>query len=313
MKGYISIVVFLLFSFLAKGQPDSTYIKPFPEKFAIQGTIEKKLLVLTDEYKNSDSKVYTPNNPVDLGVGLSINNTIISVGYGYGFDFMRDKERGKTESFDFQLHNFGQKYVFDIFIQKYKGFYMEEGDNHSKFELCPDLQITRYGASVQYVFNGNRFSYKAAFNQSEEQLKPAGSFILGVAAYHTVISSDSSLIINEQNKLKNFQFGISAGYAYTWVINKRYFVSTSATAGVNIGNESIDRIGKDRLEVYPTVFPRISAGYNKEKWSLGFSFQGNLTFPTIKDERSISIFSGNFQLRYTRRLDYIPILSKIFK
>lgn len=313
MRIYIVILLIFTFSNYGHTRPDSLYIEPFSQKFAVQAYTEKNLLILNDEYTESYNRTYSSNNPMNLGLGLTINNTIISVGYGYGFDFMRDKSKGKTKSFDFQLHNFGQKYTFDIYIQKYKGFYMEEDKNRDQFILCPDLQIIRYGINTQYVFNNKKFSYKAAFNQSEKQLKSAGSFLVGIGAYYTIIESDSSLVINDKSRFKNFQFGISGGYAYNWVINKRYFISGSITTGINVGNESIDRIGKDKLEVYPIIVPRFATGYNTDKWSIGVSFHGNITFPALSDERNISIMSGNVQLKYIRRLEYIPILSKIFK
>ncbi len=250
-----------------------------------------------------------PNNPVNIGLGFAKNNSVLSFSYGYGFDFLRDKSLGKTKSFDFQYHNYGRKFVFDIFIQKYEGFYVDEGNSMKEYILCPDLNIRQYGAFGQFVLNHKKFSYKAAFNQNEKQLKSAGSILLGIGCYNTDIKSDSSFIFNDKNRLQNFQFGVSAGYAYTWVISKKWFLNGSVTTGINFGSETVNKFGKQRLEVYPTVFPRMSAGYNHKSWALGFSYIGNMIFPSYLDDMEVGVMSGNFQFTYIRRFGDLPFLS----
>jgi len=307
------LLLFLIFYLTSFAQVDSLYIGSFERKASVKAFLAKKFLSLVHDIDDNNERVYMPNNPLDLGLGLSINNTVLSFGYGYGFSFLRDKKRGKTSSVDFQFHNYGRKYTFDFFYQKYKGFYMEEDHNNSDFELCPDLRINQYGLYGQYVFGGKKFSYKAAFDQSEKQIRSAGSFILGGGVYYTTISSDSSFILNDKRNFKNFQFGVSAGYAYTWVINRYLYLSGSVSAGINFGNETINRIGKDKLEVYPTCFPRLSVGYNRDNWSVGFSYLSNITFPSSSKDSNVTLISGNFQFTYIRRLESLPILSSIFK
>lgn len=137
--------------------------------------------------------------------------------------------------------------------------------------------------------------------------------MLGGGIYQTQIQSDSSLLFNGKDLIKNFQFGVSLGYSHTWVIKKNYFINGSISAGLNVGNDKISRIGKDKLEIYPSVFPRVAAGYNHKKWSVAFSFIGNMVFPAFSENNTIGVTSGNFQLTYTHRFDQIPILSKFIK
>ncbi|NDV79526.1 DUF4421 family protein [Dysgonomonas sp. 511] len=303
----ITITCFLLslVSNFCIAQIDSTYIKPFEYRLAIAPYISKDMLFVSVEQDEGASKTFIPNTPPNIGIGASINNTIISFGYGYGFDFMRDKDLGKTKAFDLQIHNYGRKIVFDIFIQRYKGFYDEEDKDTP--ELYPDLEVRKYGIYGQYVFNNKRFSYQAAFNQNEKQIKSAGSFLLGGGVYKTRIRSDSSFVYEDKNRIDNFQFGVSAGYAYTWVLGRYWDISASATAGINFGSEKFSTIGK-KLKVYPTVFPRISAGYNRKSWSLGLSYVGNLIFSSMNDNSSIGIHSGTVKVSFTKRFDIIPFI-----
>lgn len=308
MKRFIANIFILLIPYLCHAQIDSIYIKPFEYRLSVKPYISKDMLFMTQKFEEEDDKTFMPNTPPKIGVGFSLNNTIISLSYGYGFDFLQDKKLGKTESFDFQFHNYQRKFVFDLFIQRYKGFYDGDAENELP-DLYPDLEIRQYGIYGQYVFNHKKYSYKAAFNQSEKQLKSAGSFLLGGGIYQTEIRSESSFNYNEKNNFDRFQFGINAGYAYTWVLGKYWDISASATAGINFGSEKI-RHFKRNMEVNPSIFPRISAGYNRETWSLGFSYVGNMLFPALSEKTAIGIHSGNFQLSFTKRFEKIPLVNK---
>lgn len=310
MKSYLPLLLIFILPHFCLGQIDTTYIKPFDNKLSIRTYLSMKFLSMEQE-TGGEIKKFMPNTPMSLGLGVSVNNTIINLSYGHGLSFMKDAEKGKTKALDFQIHNYGRKFIIDLFIQKYHGFYTS--DNLDKnIQLYPDLNIQQYGAFGQYVFNNKKFSYKAAFNQNERQLKSAGSFLLGGGIYFTKIGSDSSFVHKSRNSLRNFQFGVSGGYAYTWAINKRWFTSGSITTGINFGTERINDFGKQKIEIYPTFFPRISAGYNKEKWSLGLSYVNNLIFSSFSDNNNnnIGLVSGNLQIAYIWRLNSNPFFNK---
>lgn len=310
MKLYFYFSLFFILPYFCQAQIDTTYIKPFENKLSLRTYLSTKFILMEKEV---DGKVknFTPNTPMSLGFGVSINNTIINLSYGYGLNFMKDDDKGRTKALDFQIHNYGRKFIIDLFIQKYHGFYTSD-DSDKNIKLYPDLNIQQYGAFGQYVFNNKKFSYKAAFNQNERQLKSAGSFLLGGGVYFTKIGSDSSFVHKSKNSLRNFQFGVSGGYAYTWAINQRWFTSGSATMGVNLGTERINDFGKRKIEVYPTFFPRISVGYNKENWSLGLSYINNLIFSSFTDNNTgnIGLASGNLQIGYIWRLNSNPFSGK---
>ena len=265
-------------------------------------------LSLDQQTGRNTSKTYMPNNPIILGVGISVNNTIVNLSIGQGLNFMTDKKKGKTEAFDFQVHNYGRKFIIDLFVQQYHGFYTED-DRGNNIQLYPDLDITQYGANGQYVFNHDKFSYKAAFNQSERQLKSAGSYLLGWGAFYTNIESDSTFVYRQKNTLRNYQIGASGGYAYLWAIDANWFVSGSATMGINLGSESLDKV---RIKIFPTIFPRFAAGYNKENWSVGLSYINNIIFSSISDttNNTIGIYASSLQVTYTLRLNSIPLFER---
>lgn len=293
---------------------DSTYVSKFKDNFSISIATHNKFTILKQEFDNADNVSYKPNNPVGMSVALSWKGTSLS--FGYAFDFMRDKDKGKTKSTDFQYHYYGQKIILDFFFQKYKGFYREiEHDNkvnEDDITIHPDISVKQYGLFGQYVFNGNRFSSSAAFNQNEIQRKSTGSFLLGAGIYYNRLETDSTLIFdNESQKLTNFQMGLNVGYSYTWVIKKWFYASVSASAGLSLGSESIDRFLKDKLDIYPVLFSRVGLGYNANSWSLGISLVINRVYVGQTIDSKISLDSGIMKLTFSKRMETVPILSQL--
>lgn len=304
MMKYLFLLIALFTPILIYGQVDSTYIGFYEKQFGVKTFVSKDFVNMAQEISGEEEKVFLPNNPVSIGLGISIYNSVINVGYGYGFDFMRDKNRGKTKSFDFQYHYYGRKFVFDVTAQRYRGFYLDDTDSKSdEIVLYPDMSIRMYGLHGLYIFNNDKFSYRATFNQSEKQLKSTGTILVGGGIYTTKIASDSSFMHNGRSTLRNFQFGVSAGYAYNWVLGRYWYISGSTTVGINFGSEKLSTFGKEKIKVTPSVFPRISMGYNRSNWALSFSYVNNILFESLNDDNSLSIFSGSFQMSYTKRFN----------
>lgn len=296
-------------------QIDSLYIAPFEQKFSIQASVSNKFLSLSQEYDAKSMRNFSllPNTPVNIGLGFSWKN--LSMSGSYGFQFLRDKTKGRTRSFDFQYHYYARKFVIDLFLQNYRGYNKVYEDDDETYIRASDVQMTQYGAHGMYVFNNRKFSYKAAYNLSEKQIKSAGGFLLGGSVFQSRIRSDSTLVLrHNKNQQDNFQFGVNGGYGYTWVIKKHYFISGSMTVGVNIGADRIDKFGKQRLEVYPALFPRGSAGYHADSWSIGVSALANRVAVQMSDESSTMLNSGTFQLTFVKRFNTHPkILNKLPK
>lgn len=282
-----------------------TYIRSFEQAFSAKVYSVEKFAVFAKENTKDESREFTyrTNNPVNLGLGVAWKDMTLS--FGYGFDFFRDKKRGKTNSLEFQHHWYGRKFMYDFFLQQHKGFYNEKPDLNKQYTLYPDIKMNMYGGTLQYVFNNKKFSYKAAFNQSEVQLKSAGSILAGISLYYSKIRTDTTVLFEgmSQNH-ENLQFGVSGGYAYTWVINRHWFVTGSATVGVSIGNNEPKHFFKERMEVYPSLNSRFAFGYNANSWSLGGSALFNRVYLFFDKEESLSMNNLNFQLTFIKRFDW---------
>lgn len=303
----ISYMLFISISSLA--QIDSAYIEAFDQELSIRPYVYKKFTTLSTEIGEAETDYY-PNTPVGIGFGATYKKYSLSGGYAFGF--MRDKNKGKTESIDFQYHYYGRDFVFDFFFQDYKGFYREDNKQNEVYYIYPDIKLVQYGIFSQYVFNSKKFSYQAAFNQSEKQLRSAGSFQLGGGLYYNKVRSDSTITLPD-NKLINYQISISGGYAYTWVIKRNFFTSLSVSLGINLGAERISDFTK-KIELSPSVFPRFSMGYNGKDWSIGLSFVMNRIYVSHDDKtQKIALGTGSFQLSYIKRINIAPKFLKQIK
>jgi hypothetical protein len=248
-------------------------------------------------------KIYKPNNPLNVGIGFSLKNTIVNMRYDFGIVPLRGKEFGKTSLTDFQIHNYGQHVVLDLVIQKYKGFYYSNLKG-TEVERYPGLSVSQIGAEGSYIFNGNKFSAKAAFEQSEKQLKSVGSFILGWGGYLFNIRPDNNMPIAGNGRIDNLQLGVNSGYGYSWVINDRWLMSGIATVGANFGNEP-KLLKNGNIKVYPTAFARGVTSYHKADWAVAMLMLiHNKSVYTI-DNENINLTSIDFELAYVRHLDRI--------
>jgi hypothetical protein len=224
----------------------------------------------------------------------------------YGLNSTKKKEFGETKSLDFQLHTYGTHMMFDVFFQQYKGLY---GAGREEVELHPDISVKRYGAEGNYLFNGHRFSAKAAFEQSERQLKSIGSWIVGGGIYLSQLESEKNLFVSGENSMNHLQFGISGGYAYSYVINPYWLLSGALTAGVHLGNE-LDELKRGKMKLYPANLFRLALSYNRQDWSASMSLLNNSVYSSFSGRHIVNMASGNLQIAYIRRFDRFPFEKK---
>jgi hypothetical protein len=209
--------------------------------------------------------------------------------------------------------------VTDVFGQFYRGFYLASNSTNSisgEYYLRPDLDVNHIGASVQYILNHKRFSYRASFLQNEWQKKSAGTFIFGLEAYYGRVDADSTLIptlVNNEEarreitEIKFIEFGPNAGYAYTLVVKRNFFLTGSASISLDYGETTIsDRTGAHKATgVSPNTFFRIFGGYNSRKWAVSAVYVSNgVRLASESIDRQMVLSTGNIRLNFIYR--FIP-------
>ena len=101
-------------------------------------------------------------------------------------------------------------------------------------QLIDPIRVRTVIADGYYFFNGKKFSYAAAYDQSVLQKRSAGSLMAGLMYNYTRIdfSSDKNgdLIYTMQGlgRVKLWQGSVGAGYAYNWVPARGLLVNVMA-------------------------------------------------------------------------------------
>lgn len=315
---------FLLFAILANGQSnllqshDTSYYKAFPEHVAVRFYLSQKFTGLNLRVaEENHSFSYLPNTTRNAGFGITYKWATLNLAYGFSF-LNNAKGRGKTKYLDLQSHQYLEKWNVDLFGQFYHGYYLPNyPDPTIENYVRPDLRVHEIGGSAHYVFNHSRFSFRAAFLNTEIQKKSAGTFLLGANVFYGQIQSDSSLIPQDfqppiRDNIEDIWFmkmGPSAGYAHSFVFAKHLYLSLMLTFSFNAGSyESYDGSKTAKDVFYSTdVAIKSSIGYSNDKMSIGLLFYDQAT--RLNDEKGNFLQTGNLRFIVTHR--FLPTSKKL--
>ena len=307
---YIAGVIFFTFFVqqVCYAQKDEQYIGSFTQDITARTFISQMFTVLTYEDKDGNKVDYKPNSPLNIGLGFSYKK--IGFSASYGVNLASNKNKGKTKALELQYHYYGRKIMFDLFLHRYRGFYIDtDYPKDDVYVQRPDISMLQLGFFGQYVFNGDKFSYNAAFDQNEKQKKSVGSLQVGTGLYYNQVRADSSLLKNTQvepekdiTHVNNIQLGVSVGYSYTWVL-KRFHITAAIAVGCNFGVMDIKNYKASGIDIYPSIFPRFATGYNAKTWSLNLQVYTNLLYTTFTTNDKMSLSTGNAQLTFIKRFN----------
>ena len=193
-------------------------------------------------------------------------------------------------------------------------------------EAFDGISVGITGLNVYYIFNHQRFSYPAAFNQSTRQKISCGSWMTGLGYTRNSIEFDYDRlqnIVDERlsertvkldeglkfNSVNYYNISVSAGYAYNWVFAPYWLLASSLslalaykkTRGIS---EDGDKHGFDFNNLNIDGIGRFGIVYNNDRFYAGASaivraynyrksrFQANNVFG------SLNIYVGyNFGLK----------------
>jgi hypothetical protein len=232
---------------------DSTkYYADYSELLAIRIYTNTKWNTL-DIIKDNQSLSLKPNSSTSLGAGFNYKSYGLAIAFGLPKSESSNRIYGKTNRLDLQMNMYKPKFGFDGFAQLYKGYYNSNPEEfinweNETFPQLPDMRVVSIGLNAFYIFNDEKFSYKAAFVRNQVQLKSAGSFTTGIFGHYDAAETDNGFIptefldsIGNSFDLKAFStlaIGVSVGYLYTWVISEHFFINVGVTPG--FGNQRIE-------------------------------------------------------------------------
>ena len=230
-----------------------------------------------------------PNSPTSLGAGFNYLDYGLAIAFGLPKSSESKRKYGTTRRLDLQINKIGEKIGFDGFTQIYEGYYNSNPYDFMEWEnevlpQLPDMRVLSIGLNGFYIFNSERFSYKAAFVRNQVQLKSAGSFTAGIFGHYDLARTDHGFkpkelpdSIGQQFDLKSFNtlaIGLTFGYLHTWVISKNFFLNIGVTPGFGnqrIELETLDGVKSTKNTPAAQIAGRAAIGYESKYFFAGAS------------------------------------------
>lgn len=235
----------------AKSGIDSTYIivPKEPWQVMLKTNVNQTTYYLNSHMTNEPGEEeYDMNWKPQLTTGVRVSSGFW-VGYrGYGLGYQ--KSIGKHDDINFMFSTCGSKYGFRVHLRHYdtskilmdlsanfpnvedpKYRHIEE---EMDWELESPITVRTFLFEGYYLFNGKHYSNTAVFDQSTQQIKSAGSVMLGFTWFRSALeyannkSFDFINFMNNVGRSKQWQYSMGVGYAYNWVPQRNWLLSIQA-------------------------------------------------------------------------------------
>lgn len=294
MRRILPFFLILCFQFSAsakslKAKKDSTYIQSYYNDLIVRiYSGEKSHSLELDDLNNPIRLKYLPNGYFNLGAGVNFRSFGLSLATKVPVFLNSELRHGKTRRFGIQSYIYSNKFSLDLLSSFLKGYYLNNSYEHlNSFSKevdyqRPDISTANIGVSLNYIFNNSRFSYKAAFSDTEKQLKNAGSLLAGGSVFSYQTRADSSLVPREigaeyfQKSRQLTRSGVLAfnanlGYAYSLVFLKNGILTVSYMLGAGVQDNTFDSEFDQAMERWRFSFNytgRVGIGYRFNNYSL---------------------------------------------
>lgn len=273
-----------IYIFTPEKSLDTSYIRSYHKLLGIKTFLFQSPNQLLIKQEGRRYLNYKTNGNLNLGVGLDFRGLGLST--SVAFDFLNnDQDKyGKTREANFKYYIYKCRFIHELNMQYFKGFYVSnpqllpqpEKESELGFPKRNDINTLTLGISSFYIFNYDKYSVQATFSNITQQLQSAGSWLAGGFYYHNVLSSDSSLSndITPQKVLQDVQliriqsnsYGVGGGYAYTYVLKRKLFIAGTAIGGFSLDQHRGLTFGSSSVKwkygLGLKLQSRLSLGYN---------------------------------------------------
>lgn len=331
----LSFIVILFFVFQGsqarsfgkylKIEKDSTFVKTYRNSLIIRLYSGEKshTLQLSDLNSNYSIK-YLPNGYTNLGIGVNFRSFGLSLATKIPLWQMSEIRHGETSRFGIQSYIYTSRFSVDLLSSFLSGYYLVNSSEHiSRFSRNieyqrQDISSANIGVTVNYIFNNKRFSYRAAFSDTERQLKSAGSLLAGGSVISYQTHADSSLVPREIkshffsksrdiSKTGVIAFNATIGYAYSLIFFKNGIFTMSYVVGTGLQENTFDRevneeINRWRFSINHTG--RIGIGYRFNRYYLRFGIIRSTQYTNLRyNDLGIGNGTNFMQVSLGKRFD----------
>lgn len=302
-------------------RPDTNYITPQKYNYTVmlQGTHTYERYTLRSG--NGQTVVLEPKPSLKLGPYVGWR----WIFWGYQLDFSHLKGDGKTE---FDLSLYSSMLGIDIFSRRNASDYRISEASQSGTKLVREIDGASYdgievnvkGFNLYYIQNHRKFSYPAAFSQTNVQKRSAGSWLMGIGYTHHNVKLDyqrlrsvitektnGEMVLDSTFNLKRINYtdaSVSVGYAYNWVLAPRLLFAASLSLALGYKRTVADaEDGRFRFSFKEFRFSNLNIDgvgrfglvYNTMRWYAGASAILH-TYNYNKSRISLNSTFGNFNI-----------------
>lgn len=308
---------------------DTSYIEVYKDELTTRLYLSRKQngYSLTHGVSNPFMR-YRTNDNILLGLGYTYSFLTINLGVKLPVINQDDELYGESKYFDLQTHFMFRSYIVDFYLQWNTGYYLSNpeavyyywDDNEEAMPMRGDMRTNVLGLNIQYLFNSERYSYKASFWQNEFQKRSAGSPIVGIEAYYVLGMTDSMMVepaipasgymddepFNQNDMAK---LGLNGGYAYTWVWDQKLNLSLYSVLGISGGYNRVHYSPDSHtlhkgLSLGLTNTTKISAGFNTKKHYFGVSYNRLWVSSMVGSYKDwLTYNTGHIRINFVKRFN----------
>ena len=289
------------------------YIEPYELQWSPRAALERRSISFgfkPSRYPVGNSHYY-PNTVTSISLGMFW--TSLGASLSFTLPVLNQKERnrnlGKTSYYDILFNSYREKFGVDLFIYRYKGFFLAEpgqvfpeSDVIKAYPQRPDINYLSIGGTYYSVTNWRKFSLQAPFLMVKKQKKSAGSTIWMVGLNYNRIKAHSAIeqfdYENDKpsRKFTRGQFtglSIMPGYGHT-LVYQNWFVSAMLFAGPALQMQVYEASKTNEVKLSPAVRInfRASAGYSGNKYFAGLQVYTDFTRNFIEGTRMSSRYDA---------------------
>lgn len=237
---------------------DTTYISPnlYNLAFMLESSSWYEYYRLGSKGNNGEQSLgFSPNASFKLGVYFGWR--WIFLGYSFDVKDIFGGHKNKAKKTEMALNLYSSKFGVDLYYRKTgsdfkirssSGFDLNTPIKNLNFN---GLQSKIKGLNAYWIFNYKKFSYPAAYSQSTNQRKSAGSLMAGFSYSQHNISFDYEKLPGEVRaqlhdallfkKVKYSDYSINVGYGYNWVFAKNWVSNLSLLPAIAYKKSKIRR------------------------------------------------------------------------
>jgi len=257
---------------------------------------------------NDDASLtYIPNNLFGVGIGVATRKLILDIAIN-----LKDKSTENTDRFDLQGGFIFDKNVIDFYLQRYRGFNIENSiDDTSIFR--DDIISIAGGIDYLYLFNSGEYSLNLLRSGLQDQKQSTFSFGLGGFMVYNQLTADNSIVpqelypyFNEQARIidfTNFGIGVMGGIVSLIKLPSNFFAGISARAGIGLTVKNAEAETVSYNPTNPMIYKIKASALFGYKWT---RFYTNITLvasthrssPGYGNNGTFTLISGKLVLGY---------------